>query len=67
MRVGLPDAQMGSCAEPTPVQIYRVWDNRADANHRYIADRSVCDAMVSKGWIAEGYGPDAAAMCARPQ
>jgi hypothetical protein len=43
---------------------YRVFDNRADANHRYTTDRSVRDAMVAKGWIAEGDGPDAVVMCA---
>ena len=52
----LPDASSGACANGG-VPIYRVWNNRADSNHRYttsIADR---DAMVAKGYIKEGYGP----------
>jgi len=53
----------GACpAGTTP--LYRVFSNRADANHRYTADRATRDHMVSLGWIAEGDGPDAVAMCA---
>ncbi|MCC7215404.1 MAG: S8 family serine peptidase [Burkholderiales bacterium] len=46
------------------VAVYRVYSNRADANHRYTIDRTVRDAMVAKGWVAEGDGPDVVAMCA---
>ena len=46
----------------TPV--YRVFSNRADANHRYMTDRADRDAMVAKGWTAEGDGPDLVVMCA---
>jgi hypothetical protein len=53
----------GICSRAT-IPVYRVFDNRADANHRYTTDRSVRDAMVAKGWIAEGDGPDAVVMCA---
>ena len=53
----------GSC--PTAaVPIYRVFSNRADANHRYMTDRGVRDQMVASGWLAEGDGPDLVAMCA---
>ena len=61
----LPDTSTGACTSGgTP--IYRVWNNRADSNHRYtttIADR---DAMVAKGYIKEGYGPNAVTLCALP-
>jgi uncharacterized delta-60 repeat protein len=67
MKVGLPDPATGLCPAATSMPVYRVWDNRLDTNHRYVTDRSVRDAMVAKGWIAEGYGPDAVAMCALPQ
>jgi hypothetical protein len=43
--------------------VYRVWNNRADTNHRYTTDRAARDAMVAAGWIAEGYGNDAVIMC----
>jgi serine protease len=53
----------GTCpAGTTP--IYRVFSNRADANHRYMTDRAVRDMMVSRGWVAEGDGPDLVVMCA---
>ncbi len=53
----------GTCAQgQTPV--YRVYSNRADANHRYVTSRPVRDAMVAKGWLAEGDGPDTVVMCA---
>ena len=52
----------GACpAGSTP--IYRLYDNRADVNHRYITDRVVRDQMIAKGWIAEGDGPDRVVMC----
>ena len=44
--------------------MYRVYSNRADANHRYTTDRAVRDQMVTKGWIAEGDGADIVVMCA---
>lgn len=49
----------------TPV--YRVFSNRPDANHRYLTDRATRTAMVSKGWLAEGDGPDLVVMCAGAQ
>lgn len=64
MRVGLPDAVTGMCPPATPVAVYRVWNARPDTNHRYTTSKVVRDFMVSQGWVAEGYGPDAVAMCA---
>lgn len=55
----------GGCP-PANIAVYRVFNNRADGNHRYTVDRSVRDAMVASGGIAEGYGNDAVIMCAPP-
>ena len=54
---------LGNCAAGQ-VSVYRVFSNRADANHRYTTDRAVRDQMVSKGWLAEGDGSDTVVMCA---
>ena len=66
MNIGLPLTN-GFCPGLASVPVYRVWDNRPDTNHRYITDRGVRNAMVALGWIAEGNGLDAVAMCALPQ
>jgi len=44
--------------------VYRVFSNRAGANHRYLTDKAVRDVMETKGWLAEGDGPDLVIMCA---
>jgi hypothetical protein len=61
----LPDLATGACPANT-VPIFRVWNRRSDSNHRYVSDRAVRDAMVARGYIAEGYGADAVVMCAPP-
>lgn len=61
MQMILPTA--GTCPA-TATLVYRVFSNRPDANHRYTTDRSTRDAMVAKGWLAEGDGPDLVVMCA---
>jgi len=61
MQMFLPVA--GVCPANT-TQVYRVFSNRADANHRYMTDKAVRAAMVAQGWLAEGDGPDLVVMCA---
>jgi hypothetical protein len=61
MSMRLPDA--GICPYGL-TQVYRVFSNRADANHRYMTDKGTRAAMVTKGWVAEGDGPDLTVMCA---
>jgi 6-phosphogluconolactonase (cycloisomerase 2 family) len=61
MQMFLPVA--GACPANT-VEIYRVFSNRLDANHRYMTDAAVRAAMVAKGWLAEGDGPNLVVMCA---
>ncbi len=61
MQMYLPVA--GVCAADT-TQVYRVFSNRPDANHRYMTDKATRDSMVALGWLAEGDGPDLVVMCA---
>ena len=61
MHLYLPTA--GTCPSST-VAVHRVFSNRPDANHRYATDAQVVKAMVAKGWVAEGDGPDLVVMCA---
>ncbi len=63
MHVALPDLVTGDCPAGT-VKVYRLWNNRADSNHRYTADPAVKAAMLARGYVAEGYGDDATIMCA---
>jgi hypothetical protein len=53
----------GVCPAGT-VPVYRVFDGRLDANHRYMIDRAMRDQMMMHGWAAEGDGPDLVVMCA---
>ncbi len=60
--IALPDTASGACPGGT-LPVYRLWNQRADSNHRYTADRATRDAMVARGYKPEGYGPDGVAMC----
>ena len=60
--IARPDPN-GNCAEGQ-VPVYRLWNRRADSNHRYTTDRTIKAQMIAKGFVAEGYGPDAVDMCA---
>ena len=59
----LPDVTSGACPLFTS-PVYRLYNNRADANHRFTTSLAVRQDMIARGWIAEGYGPDAVALCA---
>jgi hypothetical protein len=52
----------GAC-RPGTRNLYRVFNGRPDANHRYTIERGIRDLMVEAGWIAEGDGDDRVAMC----
>jgi glucose/arabinose dehydrogenase len=64
MFLAAPDPVTGACADPQTQPLYRVWNRRPDTNHRYTTSAAVRDQMVAAGGFAEGYGPDAVAMCA---
>ena len=61
--IPLPDTTTGACPAGT-IPVYRLYNNRPDANHRYTTDPAIKAQMLAKGYIAEGYGPDAVIMCA---
>ncbi len=61
--VALPDTMTGDCPANT-VPVYRLWNQRADSNHRYTTDPAIKAQMLAKGYVAEGYGPNAVIMCA---
>src|SRR5262249_104854 len=61
MQMFLP--ALGVCP-PNTTEVYRVFSNRPDPNHRYMIDMLVRDAMVATGWLPEGDGPNLVVMCA---
>ena len=58
----LPNTVTGAC-DSNQIPLYRVWNGRPDSNHRYTTSLAIRDQMVARGFIPEGYGPDAVAMC----
>jgi hypothetical protein len=60
--VSLPDTASGACPAATR-PVYRLWNARPDSGHRYTTDAAVKADMIVRGYIPEGYGPDAVAMC----
>ena len=53
----------GSCAYLW-IPVFRLWNQRADSNHRYTTDPAIKAQMIARGYVAEGVGPDGVAMCA---
>jgi serine protease len=61
--IDLPDLNTGACPAGT-VPVYRLWNNRADTNHRYTTSLTIRSQMLAKSYVAEGYGPNRVSMCA---
>jgi serine protease len=59
--IQVPDRN-GNCPADT-LPVYRFFNNRNDANHRYTVDLSVRRAMLNRAWVPEGNGPNAVAFC----
>jgi hypothetical protein len=62
-RIALPNQTNGAC-DAAAVPVYRVYNQRADVNHRYTTGLLTSRAMVNGGWLSEGYGNDGVIMCA---
>jgi hypothetical protein len=60
--IPLPDTRTGACPSGT-VPVYRLWNGRADLDHRYTISATIKAAMIAQGYIAEGYGPNQVTMC----
>jgi serine protease len=63
--IDLPDLATGACPAGT-LAVYRLYNNRADTNHRYTTSLSIRSDMIGKGFVPEGYGLLGVAMCAAP-
>jgi uncharacterized delta-60 repeat protein len=57
-----PDA-IGACP-PEFVPVYRLWNQRADSNHRYTTSIVQRTLMIGRGYLSEGSGPLGVVMCA---
>ncbi|HVO88760.1 MAG TPA: hypothetical protein VMV45_09470, partial [Casimicrobiaceae bacterium] len=60
--VEIPDSITGLCSDST-VPLYRAYDNRRDANHRYSVTAQLQKTMQTSGWIPEGGTSAGIAMC----
>jgi len=60
--VQLPDATSGECRFSS-IPVYRLWNQRADSNHRFTTNMSIRQRMLQRGYIADGYGQDGVAFC----
>jgi hypothetical protein len=61
--IDLPDTVDGTCP-PNTTPVYRLWNARLDSNHRYTTDLGLRASMIARGYVPEGYGAQATAMCA---
>ena len=59
--IQVPDAN-GNCPAKT-LPVFRFFNNRNDANHRYTVDLSQRRAMANRAWSPEGYGVDSVVFC----
>jgi hypothetical protein len=62
--IDLPPNLVTGICPPLTMPVYRLYNNRADTNHRYTTDPAIRAQMIAKGYIPEGYGPDSVSMCA---
>jgi hypothetical protein len=60
--IDTPDTTTGACPSGT-IAVYRLWNHRADLDHRYTTSPTIKAAMIAQGYVAEGYGADQVTMC----
>jgi hypothetical protein len=51
--IALPDLPSEVCPAGT-VPVYRLWNQRADSNHRYTTDAAIKQQMIARGYHLEG-------------
>lgn len=61
-QIALP-TPAGACAAGT-TPVWRFFNNKLDANHRYTTNAVVRTEMIAAGWIPEGFGATGVVMCA---
>lgn len=59
----LPNTSTDACPDAT-VPVYRLWNGRVDSDRRYTIESAIKQAMIGTGYIPEGFGGDAVAVCA---
>ena len=57
-----PLTSTGFCPTHT-LPVYRLWNGRTDAHHRWTISPDIRREMVERGWRPEGYGPNGVVMC----
>jgi hypothetical protein len=60
-----PSTDKGTCPIGTDA-VYRVYNNKPDANHRYTTSLTIRAQMTDQGWIPEGIGVASVGFCALP-
>ena len=59
----IPDIATGLCPRGL-LPVYRLWNGRTDADHRYTTSVETRQSLIDAGWVPEGYGAEGVAMCA---
>ena len=62
-QIDVPNRLTGECL-PGMVPVYRLWNQRADSNHRYTTKTAIKAQMIASGYVAEGFGTNGVVMCA---
>ena len=63
-QVSVRGLDRGSCGDGfLTVPAYRLWNGRADSDHRYVTDFDERARMIAAGWIPEGAGDLGIAYC----
>ena len=62
--VAVADPTTGQCPQNQGlIPVFRLWNQRADTNHRYVTNVFVRNSMLARGYLPEGFGPNGVAFC----